>query len=331
MNQATSRTGVGRLFAGITLLVVAVIGIGWALLSSGAAEDPVPAERPTIVGPTVAGDSPNRPVQELLLEEDDWVTRAERAVRWPIPEGLRLPGGPVDVALASTPEAWLLTLPLEQQPAAQAFLERNAEAYAFTSKAEQAWMIDNGFPSLEEAAFFAGLPRSQTCEKSVDDIRLGLSRPCSNPKLAALSSDAYLREVSVKVRSLGGDPNAVEVGDALAVAPAAIDAILIRSEAEALLVRESVGAYRFYQLARLERELASLSDEAGGSGDAALALAYACEGDARVAGARRPQLWENPAAHGAQLAVQLLGNDLRRSSGAPACGFSRHAFPENPR
>jgi len=327
VSQKTSNGARGRLSVGVSLLALASVLAASALMQSRSIQDGVRPERVAEAG----SNTPQRAstvLQAPPFELDDWMARAEGSSRWPIPEGSRLPGGPVDAVLADNPEEWLLKLPLAQQPAAQIFLERNAEAYAFTTKAEQAWMIENGFPTLEEAAFFAGLPRSQTCGLSVDEIRLGLSRPCLNPKLAALSADVYLREIADSIAKLNSGTTAVEIGDSLSVAPAAAEAILLKSEAEALLARESVGAFRFYQLARLVRELAPVSDGSDGRADVALALAYACEGDSRVAGDRRPELWKNPVTQGAQLALQFLGQDLRRPSGSPACGSARRAFPD---
>lgn len=268
-------------------------------------------------------------------KEESWEVLADGSVTWPIPLSLRLPGGPIEVTLADSPEEWLLTLPVTQQPVAQAFLERNAKAYAFESKAEQAWLIENGFPSLEEVAFFAGLARDATCIRTAQEIEASMRaseapRPCAHPKLAALSVDAQIRELDLIGSRTGDDPRPLVIGGSSSLPPEVAEASALRSEAS-ILVDKGVGAYRFYQWASLSR-LSPASDgsphDPSDRETIALALAFACEGDHRMGRLRAPELWSRAATATVIATMNMLDVNLRRPDGRAVCGYSqRIGFP----
>jgi hypothetical protein len=265
---------------------------------------------------------------------DDWIRRAQESVYWSIPEALRIPGGPSRVRLADSPQAWLKSLPSSQQPAAEAFLRRNERAYAFSSKAEQVWLIENGFPSLEEVAYFAGLPRESTCMRSVDELRIDeqaarAPRACGHPKLSALSVDGHMRELEAIALHLVGGLAALEIGGQ-ARFPRAADDFALLMTSQTSLISEGVGPYRFYQSAELERlrgEIGYSREEREARVSALLALAWVCGGDARVSHAMAPELWSHPATSGVLFAINELGTDLRDGRGRPRCLYGRTAYP----
>lgn len=327
---------VSKLWPIVTALVAAVVLIAvWNWGFENIEHDRADATSSTSVGDSTpsATASPSISVRPALNEANDRKARIGRSRVWPIPHALRLPGGPSEFFLADTPEAWLLSLPRALQPTAQAFLERNSEAYEFSSKAEQVWLVENGFPTLEEAAFFAGLPRSATCAVGLEEIKQSAAGsidipPCSHPKLAALSADLQLTEIiSIQQMRVQGD-DLLQVGDAFSVSPRALESVLLSAEVEQLLSR-SLGAYRFYQrasLARAKRRSDPLDPTDTES--IALALAYACEGDRRLHRSRAGELWSRPAAQSVVATLNVLGADLRRADGGAVCGYSSlRAFP----
>lgn len=275
------------------------------------------------------------PAPETAL---DWVERANRSETWPLPVALRLPGGPAEVALAASPEEWVQRLPERQQALARTFLARNDDAYAFSSKAELAWLIENGFPALEEVVYFASLPREATCVQTIASLRAGAADtgappPCPNPKMAMLSADAQIEAAEHLLASKGGASPTVVLDGTLSVSTEAMEALELITRTRRL-AEEGVGAYRFYQLAALERlplgAPRSTSDPAHRE-TISLALAYACEGDERLWRLRSPEFWSRPASIAVVAALNLLGPDLRRADGRPVCGFSRQlAYPTGP-
>ena len=112
---------------------------------------------------------------------------AESATRWTIRPENRI-GGVESTQLASSPEAWLLTLTDDEQVTARAFLERYGDAYAFTSKAELAWLIEAGFPSIEEVVAFRKLPESVR-----DCVQPG--QRCASSKVAVLVADEAFEQL----------------------------------------------------------------------------------------------------------------------------------------
>lgn len=105
----------------------------------------------------------------------------EAAQHWEIPAANRV-AGVESTSLASSPQEWLLTIPASDREVAGAFLERYADAYAFSSKEELAWMIDAGFPALEEVVAFRKL------DSQVRSCILPGNR-CTSSKVAALVAD----------------------------------------------------------------------------------------------------------------------------------------------
>ncbi len=139
-----------------------------------------------------------------LDRREAFLARVATADTWPLPAGNRI-AGVAETRLAESPEAWLASLPLADQPVAAAFLERHAAAYRFRSREEQAWMIEAGYPALEEVVAMRRLP---------DDARACIQpgRHCATAKLAALIADEGVEAL----RALEADPRADEADKARA-------------------------------------------------------------------------------------------------------------------
>ncbi len=146
-----------------------------------------------------AGDAP-----PTLNLRDAFLARVRASDTWPLPAGNRI-AGVTETRLADSPEAWLATLPIEDQPVAAAFLQRYAGAYGFQSREELAWMIEAGFPALEEVVAMRRMG-----EDAYDCIQPG--RHCASPKLAALIADAGVE----RLQALEADPGADEADRARA-------------------------------------------------------------------------------------------------------------------
>jgi hypothetical protein len=110
--------------------------------------------------------------------------RAQNQDRWPLGTSGRLPGVTSSL-LGNSIETWILSLPIAKQDAARRFADRYAPAYEIRDKSVQAWMLDNGFPSLEEFAAFDLERHTNGCGPL----------ECRNPKIAALASDHYIDQM----------------------------------------------------------------------------------------------------------------------------------------
>lgn len=117
-----------------------------------------------------------------------WLGRVARADDWPLPAGNRVPG--VNTAtLADDEHAWLESLPEASRAAAARFLERNGSAYAFDNRSVHAWLLDHGFPALEEVAAFEESNLRDAC----NEIQ------CVNGKVAALIADETIARIEQMV------------------------------------------------------------------------------------------------------------------------------------
>jgi hypothetical protein len=114
----------------------------------------------------------------------DLVEQVELVEYWTLPPSAHLPG--VESShLSNTLADWILSLPIDKQDAARQFAARYAPAYEIDHKAIQAWMLDMGFPSLEEVAVFDINLHARDCSR-ID---------CKNPKIAALAADHFVQQM----------------------------------------------------------------------------------------------------------------------------------------
>lgn len=88
-------------------------------------------------------------------------------------------------------DAWLQSIPADKRHIASAFAQRYPDAYRFTSKEQQAWMLQHGFPTLEDVVAFQESPTPCPLEN------------CTNSKLASLHADLAIGELSQRLASLG--------------------------------------------------------------------------------------------------------------------------------
>jgi hypothetical protein len=193
-----------RLSMSAVAIVLAVAVAGMALWLARRDAGPLPegmapaanAPRGDAAAPAAdprAGDAP-----PTLNRRDAFLARVRASDTWPLPAGNRI-AGVTETRLADSPEAWLATLPLEDQPVAAAFLQRYAGAYGFQSREELAWMIEAGFPALEEVVAMRRMgSEAREC------IQPG--RRCASTKLATLIADAGVEAL----QALEADPAADE-------------------------------------------------------------------------------------------------------------------------
>lgn len=207
-------------------------------------------------------------VKPRNLDPDDFRKRAEGATRWTIPASNRI-GGIDSTALAPNPEAWVNTLTPEDRPAARAFLDRYGDAYTFNSKAELAWLIEAGFPSLEEVVEYRRLADSlRGCASSTP--------PCQSSKVAVLIADEGFERLA-SARTISAE-NASEVVSARVQITGALRQA--RQQPSMLFALHVTAASAAIRDVPYEQE-------------AALGLAYACgdlrrqQGDVAVATALR--------------------------------------------
>lgn len=271
-------------------------------LSRGPAE-PMPA--PVAAAPTPA-DTREPPAPRLSVptreRNEDWRARIASADRWTLPAGNRLPGVH-DALLTGDIDAWIASLPPDRQQAAREFVARNALAYQIENKAQQAWMLDRGFPALEEFAAFDFDAHTADC----DALR------CSNAKVAALAADHLLTRVEALLPP--GTSAALETPDiASQLTPEQLRELgLAMSSARDYLARASAnGSHLFH--AHLQARLAGLMGDVEGA-ELGYAYAAAC-GDSRAASLGHGQLR-------AALTFAMLSNAHQ------PCGdlFGSHPFP----
>lgn len=103
---------------------------------------------------------------------------------WPLPRDARLQGVS-ESRLSDSLENWIAALPAARQDEARRYAARYAPAYEVDDKAVQAWLLEMGFPSLEEFAAFDYARDAAACPATT----------CSNPKIAALASDHFIAQM----------------------------------------------------------------------------------------------------------------------------------------
>ncbi len=115
---------------------------------------------------------------------------------WPLPADAHLPGV-TRSRLSSSLEDWIAGLPAADQERARRYAARYSPAYEIDDKAVQAWLLDRGFPSIEEFAAFDYARDAAGCTP----------QNCANPKIAALSADHFIAQLeqALPPAGAGGD------------------------------------------------------------------------------------------------------------------------------
>jgi hypothetical protein len=139
---------------------------------------------PHDASPPVAGNAAARQPASPPPRTTDLHAAVRDLAAWPLPRDARLQGVG-ESRLADSLEQWLATLPAAKQDEARRYAARYAPAYEVDDKAVQAWLLDMGFPSLEEFAAFDYARDAAACPATT----------CSNPKVAALASDHFIAQM----------------------------------------------------------------------------------------------------------------------------------------
>ena len=86
---------------------------------------------------------------------------------WPLPAGNRI-AGVTETRLADSPEAWLATLPLEDQPVAAAFLQRMVRENEVFGRAAEPFEIGNAvvFLASDYSSYMTGEALSVSCRRA---------------------------------------------------------------------------------------------------------------------------------------------------------------------
>lgn len=179
MSEMTKRIG-------SLLVVAALISICWFWIAKSADGDSATSARDlrdkamtsesAVSAANRAPTSAAKPVD--LLEE------VSGNLVWRFPRAPHLPSVEYST-LSDTLEQWIQSLPAHKQALARQFAERYGPAYDSDHKAIQAWMLDMGFPSLEEVVAFDYDVHARDCS----------SQECRNPKVAALSADHFIQQL----------------------------------------------------------------------------------------------------------------------------------------
>jgi hypothetical protein len=165
---------------GVIGAIVAVASVAW-FIAAGPSSAVVSTTEARVAATDahVPGAVPN---SATASRPRDLVGAVRSADRWPVKA--QVPG--VESSRLSTSlEDWILSLPADRQDAARRFAARYAPAYDVDDKAVQAWMLEMGFPSLEEFAAFDYGRDTATCSP----------RACRDPNVAALSSDHLIERM----------------------------------------------------------------------------------------------------------------------------------------
>lgn len=180
-----------RLIAVAVVASIAAAAIGYTR-RDGAAP-------PVTAAATVATTAAERtPAAARTPRTTDLRTAVRDATAWPLPAEARLPGVG-DSRLSASLEDWIASLPAADQERARGYAARYAPAYEIGDKAVQAWLLERGFPSLEEFAAFDYARDAASCPP----------RSCANPKIAALSADHFIAQMEQALPPAGADGRAV--------------------------------------------------------------------------------------------------------------------------
>jgi hypothetical protein len=176
----------------LSLAMLGALAAGlWLALRWGAdthAAEPIPqmaaatssAQKPDAAAAAASAPVPQTAAQPAL----DLEREVARSNRWSLARAGHLPGVESSV-LGDNLEQWILSLPAERQQAARAFAARYAPAYEIDHKAIQAWLLEMGFPSMEEVAAFDFDVHAKGCSPI----------ECRNAKVAALAADHFLQQM----------------------------------------------------------------------------------------------------------------------------------------
>ena len=233
---------------------------------------------------------------EHLSPLDEYLRKVDASTHWGLPIDNRI-GGVATVKLVASTEEWLRNLPPAQRIGAEAFLSRNRGAYAFSTREEHAWLIDHGFPALEEVAYFQGLPEGErNCEQD----------RCRSGKFAALVIDEQLAMVARGSEGidLGGRSLAEYVFSPANDSPQVRELLGRLAKIDVATVRGARGGSLLFGLALHERQALLIGgDSPRGRRNAAVASALraAC-GDARP-----PDRQYGADAEQARVAMLMLG------------------------
>lgn len=166
----------------IAAILALAAGASW-LWIGGERPAPVASEDgPAIPSPDATESSPSGGASvPLSVARPSLKEQVDGRVSWPLPAGLQLPGV-THATLAGTLEEWIASLPPDQRARARAFATRYGNGYAFDSPEQQAWMLQHGYPSLEEVVAFDFESMTAQCDRIF----------CANPKVSALAADEAL-------------------------------------------------------------------------------------------------------------------------------------------
>jgi hypothetical protein len=160
---------------------VALAGAGWLATReapSTAPAAPVPDVDTAPIPGATGGDTPPAGLDARVPPLSEQVAGR---VSWPLPPGLQVPGV-THSTLARNLEEWLESLPPDQRARARDFATRYAVGYSFESPEQQAWMLQHGYPALEEVVAFDFEAMTAQCDRVF----------CTDPKISALAADESL-------------------------------------------------------------------------------------------------------------------------------------------
>lgn len=209
--------------------------------------------------------------------ESEFSTRVRQNTYWQLPFDNRVPGVE-SVKLVDSLDEWLAGLPPSERLAAEDFVRRNGVALHFETREQQAWLLDRGFPALEEFVAYQRLAESErrSCIPGGGEV-------CRNEKLAYLSADSLLAEAESMIATASaqdGSLSSSETADAL------LQKKLSEARAAIGLARgEKSMLYRMHLLLRLNQLDSGIYTEvetARLQSASALAIANFC-GDRRMA------------------------------------------------
>lgn len=249
--------------------------------------------------------------------ELEFANRVRQNAYWQLPFDNRVPG--VDsVKLVDSTEEWLAGLPAAERLEAEAFVRRNGVAFQFETREQQAWLLDRGFPALEEFVAYTRLPESER-----RPCTPGSGQVCRNEKLAYLATDALLAEAELLLANAKTSEGSLE--STKSTDEQTVQKLAQVRAALGLLNGEKSMLYRMHLISRLNQLDAGIytdAETARVQAASALAIARFC-GDSRVV------VSDNQASIAASATLQLLPTSISVSEAA--CGVrpgSRWFMPD---
>jgi hypothetical protein len=165
-------------------LAAAALASAALVIALGYGGSTAPTAQQDVTQPVASKASAHRPA--VAPRTADLRAAVRDLAAWPLPRDARLQGVS-ESRLADSLENWIATLPAAKQEEARRYAARYAPAYDVDDKAVQAWLLDMGFPSLEEFAAFDYARDAASCPATT----------CSNPKVAALASDHFIAQMEL--------------------------------------------------------------------------------------------------------------------------------------